>query len=375
MIGNDMSSRERIRAALAHKEADRVPVDFGSRSSAIEQEAYDDLKRHLGLLKPTKTFLRAHAELDEEIYETLHIDTRYVRSIPPESWQDQGADRIYVDRWQVPWRKRADSPYYELDLCPLQELDPSDILRAFWPELISDRMLSDMTDQAERWRREHEQALFCDVVGAGVFERAWYLRGFEQFMTDLVLDPVFAEGFLEKILEHQLSGYQRILEAIGSYIDGVWITDDLATQDSLIVSPDLYRRLIKPYQRRLVEFIQQRNVAVVFHSCGAVTPLIPDLIDIGVQILHPVQLSARGMDAAQLKAEYGADLVFWGGGCDSETLQQGRPQDVQDEVRNRIEILAPGGGFVFTSTHCIQPGTPPENILTMVDTLLEYGSY
>jgi uroporphyrinogen decarboxylase len=236
-------------------------------------------------------------------------------------------------------------------------------------------MLSEMTEQAQRWSEKYEQVLLCDVVGAGVFERAWYLRGFEKLMMELVLDPQFAAGFLEKILEHQLSGYDRLLRAIGRYIDGVWITDDLSTQDSLIVSPDLYRQLIKPYQRRLVEYLQQQEVSVVFHSCGAVAPLIPDLIDIGVRILHPVQLSARGMNAKQLKSEFGDDLVLWGGGCDSETLQQGKPEDVKEEVRRRIDIFAPGGGFIFTSTHCIQPRTPPENILVMIDTLLEHGGF
>jgi len=370
-----MNSRSRIQAALSHREADRVPLDLGSRSSAIEQEAYESLKRHLQIETPTRTFIRAHAELDEEIYDVLHIDTRYVRSVPADSWQTVGEERVFIDRWGVPWRRRLGSPYYELDRCPLMGVDHRELLGGTWPELVSDRMLADMVQQAESWSRGCDQALFCDVVGAGLFERAWYLRGFEEFLTELALEPVFAAGFLEKILEHQLQAYDKILTAIGDSIEGVWITDDLATQETLLVSPELYRRLIKPFQRRLLDFLNDRGVSVVFHSCGAVAPLIPDLLEIGVRVLHPVQFSARGMDLRTLKRKYGRDLVFWGGGCDTDTLQRGTPEAVAKEVRRSIDTLASGGGFVFSTTHCIQPGTPPRNIMTMIETLLEQGRY
>ena len=370
-----MTSRERVRLALAHKEADRIPFDLGSRSSAIEEEAYDALKGFLKIEKPTRRFIRSHAELDREVIELFGIDTDYVRAIPPASWRTDGKDELYVDKWNVPWRKKEGALYYELDTCPLRGMDPGEILKQAWPPLVSERMVREMAVQARRLHDEGEAALFTDFIGAGVFERAWYLRGFEDFAVELMVEKSFAHAYLEKILQRQIEAYQTILDAVGPYIEGVWITDDIATQDSLMFSPETYREMIKPYQKRLLEYLRSRNMKVIFHTCGAVYPLIPDLLEIGVEIIHPLQLNARGMETAKLKKEFGRDLVFWGGGCNIEVLQTGSAADVHDEVKRRIGDLAPGGGFVFTPTHCIQPHTAPENVMAMIDALREFGAY
>ncbi len=369
-----MTSRERVRLALVHKEADRIPFDLGSRSSAIEEEAYRDLKRLLGLGEDSECFIRSHAKMDREIMDLLRIDTDYVRSIHSWAWRSDGDDLLYVDKWNVPWRKRSGQYYYELQTYPLRQADHAAVLNQKWEPLLSKAMLEDMRLQAVSLYTTSERALFCDVIGAGVFERAWYLRGFEEFMTELITEKEFAHGFLEKILERQLEAYGMIAETLGGYIEGVWITDDLATQESLIVSKELYREMIRPYHKILLEFLAARNLKVVFHSCGAVAPLLDDLIDIGVEILHPVQVNARGMDTGKLKREYGKDLVFWGGGCDIEILQYGTTEEVRREVMRRIEDLAADGGFVFSPTHCIQPGTPPQNILAMAEELYERGA-
>ena len=168
---------------------------------------------------------------------------------------------------------------------------------------------------------------------------------------------------------------EKLFAAAGPCLEGVIITDDLATQDNLIVSPEIYRRMIKPYQRRLIEFIHSKGVKVILHCCGAIRALLPDFIEMGVQIIHPVQTSARGMDSRGLKREFGKDLAFWGGGCDTQILQFGSAKEVEEEVKRRIDDFAPGGGFVFTTTHCIQPGTPVENILAMINTVKRYGDY
>jgi len=371
-----MDSRERMLLALNHREPDRVPIDLSSRSSAIEKEAYDDLKKYLGFDRKTEMFIRAHAEVDEEILELFGVDTRYVRDIPDDSWLVKGEDHIFMDAWGVPWRKPKGSYYYDIERFIYSEINREDIDRIQWPVLLTDESIEKMRKKAEQLHEKTQKSIFTDVLGAGIFESAWYMRGFEKFMMDLVLDEGFSRAYLDKILEKQIEAYGKLLDAIGMYIEGVLITDDLAMQDSLLMSPELYRNMIKPYQKELFEFIQSRGVTVVYHTCGAIYPLLEDLVEIGVKILHPVQLSAKGMDAKKLKKEFGDEIVFWGGGCNTQrTLQFGTPQEVKDEVKERLDILAPGGGYVFAAEHCIQPGTPPENIIAMFETVKEYGRY
>ncbi len=370
-----MTPRERVRLTLSHREPDRIPLDLGSRSSSIEEQAYDLLKDHLGIESPTQSFLRAHAVIDERVSDRLGIDTRWVRSFPDSCWLDDGADRLFIDMWDVPWRKREGSFYFELDRGPLCGLAREAVLAHEFPPLLTEEMLIRMEAEAKRLHEQTEFFVGCDMIGAGILERAWYLRGFEEFMFDLLEDGNFTRAYLEMILAHQIDAYDRIVSAVGPYIEAVFITDDVATQDSLMMSPETYREIVKPVQKALLDHLRAKGLKVVFHTCGAVRPLIPDLIEIGVEIIHPIQLSAKGMDTMVLKKEFGRDLVFWGGGCDIEVLQFGTRESVREEVRRRCADLAPGGGFVFTPTHCIQPNTPPENIITMVDTLKEVGIY
>jgi uroporphyrinogen decarboxylase len=371
-----MDSRERMSLALNHYEADRVPIDLSSRSSAIEEEAYNDLKKYLGIGGKTELFIRAHAEVDEEILELFGVDTRYVRDIPEDSWQTSGEEHLFIDAWGVPWRKPSSSYYYDIERFIRSEITRDDIDKIQWPTLLTDESIEKMKNKAVQLHEQTRKSIFTDVLGAGIFESAWYMRGFEKFMMDLALDEEFSQAYLDKILELQMEAYGKLLDAIGMYIEGILITDDLAMQDNLLMSPELYRKMIKPYQEKLFEFIQKRGVTVVYHTCGAIYPLLEDLVEIGVKVLHPVQLSAKGMDAKKLKKEFGDRLVFWGGGCNAQkTLQFGTPEEVREEVKQRIDAFAPGGGFVFAPEHCIQPGTPPENIIAMFETAKEYGRY
>jgi uroporphyrinogen decarboxylase len=370
-----MTPRERIRLTLAHKEPDRIPLDLGSRSSAIEEQAYDDLKAHLGIKKPSTCFLRSHAVIDREVMDLFGIDTDYVRAVPESAWARDGEDELFIDKWNVPWRKRAGTLYYELDSCPLRGKDPEAVLSEEWKPLLTPELLKEMARIAKDLHENTDRFLITDVVGAGIFERAWYLRGFEDFLVEIMVDKKFAHAFLEKVLLRQMEAYGSIADHIGPFIEGVWITDDVATQDSLMFSPEVYREMVKPYQKRLLDFLRSRNLKAVFHTCGAVHPLIPDLLEIGAEIFHPIQLNAKGMDSAVLKKEFGKDMVFWGGGCDIGVLQFGSVEEVREEVKKRIDDLAPGGGFVFTPTHCIQPHTPPANVMAMIETLRSRGAY
>lgn len=364
-----MTKRERMACTLAHRQPDRVPYDQSSRSSAIEQQAYDDLKRFLGLKTPTTCFLRAHADIEEPVHRLLGIDTRFIRYMPPESWHRDGQDDLFVDPWRVPWRRRGGSYYYELDGNPLAGLEYDEILRARWAPLVSKEMSIVLRQRAKSAHQTTDDALFSDQIGAGLFERAWYLRGFEQFLVDLMLEKAAVHRFMERLLEHQMQGYADVFEAVGPYVEGVLLTDDLATQDSLIVSRDLYREMIFPYQKRLFDFIASFGKHLIYHSCGAVHPLIPDLMEAGVRILHPIQRSACGMDPLSIKREFGRDLTLWGAGCDTAFLQQAAPAEVVDDVVATLDALGGDGGFVYTPTHCIQPETNPRNILAMAGVL------
>jgi len=193
----------------------------------------------------------------------------------------------------------------------------------------------------------------------------------------LVLEPQFAERMMDRITDIYIESCSNYLDELGKYLQVFIYYDDLCGQDGWLIRPDLYRKMIKPKQRRLVEAVKRKTDAKLFyHSCGASYDLIPDLIDIGFDIINPVQVSARGMDTLRLKRDFGRDIVFWGGGVDTQqVLPFGKPAEVVDEVKRRIDDLAPGGGFVFAAIHNIQAFVPPENIVAAFDTALDYGKY
>ena len=360
-----MTGFDRMSLALQHKAPDRPPYDQSTRSSAIEIEAYQSLKEYLGMKGPSACFLRAHAQIERSVHNIMGIDTEGIRYMDESQYVQTEQGDTFYDAWSVPWHRTQGSHYYELAGNPLKTFSYDQILSMDWAPLVSDRCIAELKHQVDYQKNHYHDALFCDQIGAGIFERAWYLRGFEQFLVDLMIEQKEVHAFLEKITNHQIEGYARIIDAVGDAIFGVLITDDLATQDSLICSKELYREMIKPYQRKLIEYLRGRGMHVVFHSCGAVEPLIGDLLEIGVEILHPIQRSARGMDPYGLKQTYGKDLVLWGGGCDTDFLQKASMWEIVEEVKRSVDQLGADGGFVFTTTHCIQPGTPPENILAM----------
>jgi uroporphyrinogen decarboxylase len=215
------------------------------------------------------------------------------------------------------------------------------------------------------------------VIGGGIFEQPARVMGMEKFLMALLTEPAFADRLMGTITDIYIESCNRYLDHVGPYIQVFTFWDDVAGQDGWMINPSLYRKLIKPKQKRLVEAIKKKtNAKLFYHSCGATRELIPDLIEIGFDILNPVQVSARGMDTRQLKADFGKEMVFWGGGIDTQKiLPFGKPAEVVDEVKRRIDDLAPGGGFVFSAVHNIQAYVPPENIVAAFDTARTYGRY
>ena len=373
-----MTSRERVLASLRHEEPDRVPIDLGGGTTGIEVEAYDRLKALLGLESQTKTFLRDHVEVDEPILQRFGIDTRYVRVGAPQGFQARlDPDNSYLDIWGARWQKPPSSLYWDMVAHPIAEPTLEALAAYPWPDPHDPGRTAGIGERARAIREQGTYAVVLDNTGFGAFEQGWALRGFENFYSDMAAEPRFAEALIQGVADYQVALYEHVLAEVGPYVDVVMVAEDLGSQDGPLISPEMYRRLVKPAQKRVWQFIKSRTAARLFlHSCGSVRQFIPDLIEIGVDILNPVQVAAGGMDPQELKREFGRDLVFWGGGCDTQkTLPFGTPDEVEEEVTKRISELAPGGGFVFNPVHTIQPMVPPENIIRMYDTAVKYGAY
>jgi uroporphyrinogen decarboxylase len=223
---------------------------------------------------------------------------------------------------------------------------------------------------------ETDYAVMAAIPG-GFITWSQFLRGFEGWFLDLAADPLLAESLMDRVLEMLLAVAGKLLDEVGPYIQIIAVGDDLAFQTGLMMSMPAFRKLIKPRLRRVFDFVRSRcDAKLWFHTDGAVAPLIPDLIDLGIDILNPIQVTAAGMDdTARLKKEFGRDIVFWGGIDTQQLLPFGTPADVRADVRRRIGDLAPGGGYVVNSVHNIQGDVPPENIIALFDTALEFGAY
>ena len=378
-----MNSRQRVLTALEHKEPDRVPLDLGGTQTGISVIAYNSLKDYLGIKEENKIIdtMQQIVKPSEEILQRFRIDTRYIHPQPPNYWElkikEDGYGYTYVDEWGITLKMpKVEGYYYDMVDHPLKNNSVEDLDYYPWPDPNDPGRIEGLQEETERLYKSTDYALVTGISGS-MFELSWYLRGFERFLTDLVIDHDFAEALLDKLLEFWLGFFDEFLASVGKYIQVVVVGDDLGMQEGPLISLDLYRKLIKPRQRVLFGFIKKRTAAYLFyHSCGSISQFIPDLIDVGVDILNPVQVSAKNMDTHRLKKEFGNEITFWGGGCDTQKiLSFGKRAQIKEEVKRRIRDLTPSGGFVFTQVHNIQPGVPPENIVAMFEAASEYGRY
>jgi uroporphyrinogen decarboxylase len=382
-----MKSRERVLAAINHKEPDRVPYDLGSTAvTGIHVKAYRALRDYLGLpaVEP-KVFnmLEQIAVVDDDVLARLKVDVKAVSAVSSGVFEIEIKDRedctYFYDEYQIGWRMPKDGGlYYDMFDHPLKgNITVADVERFQWPDPCAPGRFEGLSAEARRVAEEEQRAVVVGSVSPGLLEMAAWLRGFVSYFTDVASNEKLLCAILDKVVELKIAYWGRALELAGDYIDVAQEADDFAGQDRLLLSPNAYRCLVKPRHRRVHDFIHAHSKAkVFFHSCGSVRKAIPDLIEAGVDILNPVQVSAAGMDSAELKREYGKDLVFWGGGVDTQRiLPNGTPQQVREEVKRRLHDLMPGGGLVFNPVHNIQADVPPENIIAMWNTLQEYGVY
>jgi uroporphyrinogen decarboxylase len=385
---SSISPRERLLAALDHREPDRVPFDLGSTyTTTIHHVAYTRLRRHLGL-PGDGTVLdirQGLARIDHDIRDLLGVDAAIVASNGPDParWQllirEIGEYREFVDEFGMTWRSpREGGLYFDLAGSPLAgDITVADIESYPWPDPREVYRFTGMRERARHVREHEQRAVVVRGLTTGVFELAQWMRGHEQFFMDMLVAPAIAEALLDKALELKLGYWEVVLAELGDLVDVTYDSDDYGTQRALITSPDTWRRMIKPRIARLNAYIHANSGARTFlHSCGAIRPIIPDLIEAGVDALNPIQVSADGMDPAAIKRDFGGDLTLWGGGVDTQhTLPAGSPAQVRDEVRRHLDALMPGGGFVFTAVHNIQADVPPENIVAMWEALREHGAY
>ncbi len=371
-----MTSRQRVLAALNHQQPDRVPIDIGGSSvSTLIGQAYERLKTHLGIAEETQYMKRKSRSviLAEAIAERLHADTRPLNLGNPDGWQDMFfPDGSFQDEWGVTWSK-LEGGHYNPTGNPLRDATLADLDRFHWPDPLNPGRTRGLREQA---RKLHEETDFAVILSlpVGFVHQSQYLRGYENYLVDLILNPEFVQALMDRTLDLWLKSTAAILEEVGPCVDVVMFGDDVAFHDRPMVDPQRYRKMIKPRHAQMVEFIKRKSQAqVLYHCCGAVKSLIPDFIEIGVDALNPVQVSSAGMDTAELKARFGDEICFWGGIDTSRVLPNGSAKDVRAEVQRRIQDLAPGGGYVVASVHNIQEDVPPENILAMADAAYELG--
>jgi uroporphyrinogen decarboxylase len=254
---------------------------------------------------------------------------------------------------------------YDMIAHPLSEATVDDIERHNWPDPLDEGRYVGLREQAKELKENTDYAVIATTVDSGFFERSWYVCGWERFFTSLVAEPTFAVALMEKICDIQMQRWDRFLQEVGQYADVIAIGDDIAIHNSPVMSPEMYRKIVKPIQAKFYRFIKERTDAkLLYHSCGNVSPLIDDLIEIGVDALNPVQVSAVDMDSKQLNKRFGGKICFWGGIDTQRVLPFGSPDDVRAEVRRRIADLAPG--YVLSAVHNIQDDVSPENICAML---------
>ena len=403
---SQITSRSRVLAALNHQPVDRVPVDFGaSRITGIAAIAYQNLLDHLGLQEEIKVYdVKQQLALPSlDLVNRLGGDVVQLQRLGPTS----GMAFLELDHWK-PWqltngkpclvpanheeatgpggmieiwrdgmlhaRRSRESFYFDVCYAPLANAQTKADIDAFvWPDPWTAREEAFVKQQIDALYHGTDKALFAGLpmFVCSLFELSLVLFGFENFMMMLATERELVEYWLDSKLEHDFAILDQFLAVAGGHIEAIQMNDDFGAQEALQISPRLYRELFKPRQRRWIEFVKARTDAKIFLHCdGAIAEIIPDLIEVGIDILNPLQTSARGMDPAKIKREYGHDLVFWGGGVDTQTtLPFGSVADIRREVRERIKVLGDGSGHVFATIHNIQPDIPPEKILAIYDTV------
>jgi uroporphyrinogen decarboxylase len=423
-MSQTMTSRERVYAALRHEEPDRVPIDFGSNyNTRVNVVAYNRLKKHLGI--QSRTYSRGIApmvatpDLDENL-EIMKMMGGDILEFPPHLWvnwkdglpdgpigetmdfqlkdgtwctfpahpkpvkMDNGEYELHYGGIPM-FRMPKDGYYFDRIFNPLSHIENLSQLKEMLPKWVSrgyyaqfkEEFLNNATQIAKKAYEQTDYFILANLPGnLSVYHVALEFFGYEKFLMFMAGDPDLVHYWMETTTQANEQKLADYLKAVGPYINGLIIGDDYGTQKGLQFSPKMFRDLIKPYLTRICSLIHETcpHVIVLKHACGSITPIIPDLIEAGIDAINPVQTTAKDMEADRLKKEFGKDVTFWGGGVSAQTtLFHGNVEDVKKEVKEKLEIFSPGGGYIFTSDHDIQEHVQPEMILATYQTALENG--
>jgi len=369
-----MTHRERVLAALNHRPPDRVPVDIGGTfASTINFRAYENLKRYLRIPdRPTEFDSRrsATAKMEEDVLQKLDVDCRGIIPRGASVTARDLPDGSYVDAWGVTWaHPQGEGHYYVRAPVLPGDLSAATLKSYPWPDPDDPSYTDGLRETARSLHEDTDYAvILCPPVG--VFHQCQFMRGYEQWLMDVAADPTTFESLADAVLEYWVALARNLIRACGPYIDAIFYGDDIAFQNGPMMGPALFRRQIKPRLQQIMDMYRQEagaDMPIIYHTCGAAGSLIPDLIDIGVTCLNPVQVAATGMDTAVLKREYGQEMAFLGAVDTQWVLPFGTPDDVRAEVRRRVADLNVDGGYILAAVHNLQAEVPPQNIVTMAE--------
>jgi uroporphyrinogen decarboxylase len=371
-----MNSRQRVLNVLNHRIPDRVPIDFGGFHSGIHKKAYLELIRYLGIKDELKILdpVQQLAEPCEELLQRFHADIRYIY---PNSSNIQNTNDSFIDEFGITWKlSYKNSDYMNVLRHPFADLHVSEINDYSFFDINSNKQFTGIREKAFAISDNGSYALSTSI-GGSIFEICSNLCGIERWFLDTEENLSFCEALIDKILNYWIDFYSSFLKEIGDVVDIIIIGDDLAGQNGPLFSLDFYRKTLKPAQKTLIKHIKSLTKAkVCYHTCGSCFEFIPDLIDIGVDILNPIQIGLKDMEPRKIKDTFGKQISLWGGAIDNRHfLADTRPEQIKREVERNIEIFKSSAGYIFSNTHNIQFDVSPENIITLFDTAYEFGSY
>lgn len=382
-----MNSRERVLTSLTHKEPDRIPFDLaGSTWTGITNGAYQKLRLYLRMDPEEPHWSDVIQQIvvpDHEILEILEVDTRGLFPLTSHNWDVFNKITDIGDRWEYhdEWGFTHNFPkenghWFSLVKHPIESVSPDvfEISDYSWPDPTDQERIKGLREKALMFRNQDKLVMLKGLC-AGIFEMQQRFRGMSNALVDPFLYPEFSDRLIGKLADLKIEFWEMALGELSDVVDVVAEADDYGTQESQLIDPEQFRQFYKPHIARIIAALRKSapKAKIMFHSCGNVRPIIPDFIEMGIDIINPVHINAAGMEPYQLKKDFGKDIVFWGGGVDTQKiLASGSVDDVRDDVSRNIDALAPGGGFVFAAVHNIQSEVPPENIMAMIETLHRY---
>lgn len=373
-----MNSRQRVNLAIDHKEPDRVPIDLWGTDSRLLNDFYFEVLKYLKLdglgekVRPGKS-----AEyVDYRISDLVGSDFRHIVIGKPQNFQPYTDDKgITFDEWGI--GRKPKGAYNFITHQPLFDADISDIEKYKGPFIKDPGRIKGLEEQAKDWYENTDYSITTTGPISGfLMEYYQYLRGTENFFTDLYLNPALAERLIEKLSEIFIEFYVYFITPVAKYITWIEFESDFGMQDRPFLSKELFNKFLKKPMGRVISEVKKAapNAKIFLHSCGSIRELIPEFLDIGIEILSGIQPLAKDMDSKELKREFGKDIVFHGG-VDIQKKILGKKEDTIKEAKSKIADYAQGGGYIFGPSNHFQIDVPVENFLAMYETALKYGRY